>query len=130
MRRAARSTPSTRSRSTAYGAEGASRHGGCHGATPSADTVTTRSPTSTSTRASTRGRAKECRRESPHLSQQADRLAARRLLLVRPEPGRRDHPPHVHGDARAIPAHREAGALDDRDATGAAGDQEDPAEVQ
>ena len=60
----------------------------------------------------------------------AHRLAARRLLLGRPESRRRDHPAHLRGDGRAAAAHREADALDDRDAAHPARDQEDPGAVQ
>ena len=47
-----------------------------------------------------------------------------------PQPRHRDDPAHAGRDAGAVPADREADPLDDPDAAGAAGDQEDPAEVQ
>ena len=52
------------------------------------------------------------------------------LLRHHPEPRCLDHPAHGRGDARAVPAHRQAGQGDDAHAAGAAGDQEAPGEVQ
>ncbi len=51
-------------------------------------------------------------------------------LQHRPEPRDLHRPAHRAGDARPVPAHRQAGQVDDGDAAGAAGDQEAPGEVQ
>src|SRR2546421_5458844 len=70
------------------------------------------------------------RRQLPRSPLRGGRVAARGSLLPHAQPWSGDHRADVDRDVRPTPVDRQADALDDPDAAGAARDQEDPAEVQ
>ena len=128
MCRRAHNTRERPSKHTAPRAVRGWRRAVCAVATRGAARATTRFP---SVKLRMNERAPRASRTESRPAVQGRRLVARGLLLgAAARTGHRDHLVDDRGDARAVSADREADPLDDPDAAGPAGDQEDPAAIQ